>query len=68
METGLTPCGGRPMTATRDVENVEESDVVQNGCGLFACIVNVHLRNQNGKHLRDEALRFGNLCKINFLG
>ena len=46
--TGVAPCGGRP-TAMRDVENVEESDVVQSGCGLFSCIANVHLRNQNGK-------------------
>jgi hypothetical protein len=47
--TSVTPFGGRPATATRDV--IEDSDVGQNGCGLFACIVNVHLPNQNGNSL-----------------
>jgi hypothetical protein len=45
--TSGTPFGGRPATATRDVESVEESDVDQSGCGLFAWFVNVHLLNQN---------------------
>jgi len=47
--TSGTPFGGRPATATRDVESVEESDVDQSGCGLFAWFVNVHLLNQNSK-------------------
>ena len=64
--TSGTPFGGRPATATRDVESVEESDVDQSGCGLFAWFVNVHLLNQNSK----ATLRytpFGKLLKINCL-
>ena len=56
--TSGTPFGGRPATATRDV--IEDSDVGQNGCGLFAWIVNVHLLNQNGKARGKRDSVFGN--------